>query len=118
MITRFLTSVTTAFSPFNPKAGKTARNFLAMLPPNARSTMAINVKMLPRADAAKPAILALTFSTIHLESPACKPPTNQTLPTEDGKEMKLDLDQLKIKDIMVEVDRHSRMLSRQEELAG
>lgn len=63
MITRFLTSVTTAFAPFNPKAGKTARNFLAMLPPNARSTMAINVKMLPRTEANKPTILSLTFST-------------------------------------------------------
>ncbi|KAF1353690.1 hypothetical protein BDV97DRAFT_347124 [Delphinella strobiligena] len=98
MITRFLTSVSTAFSPFNPKSGKTARNFLAMLPPNARTTMTINIKMLPKADAAKPALLSLTFK--------------------DGKEMKLDLDQLKIKDIMQEVDRHSRMLGRQEELSG
>lgn len=62
MITRFLTSVSTAFSPFNPKSGKTARNFLAMLPPNARTTMAINVKMLPKTEAAKPALLSLTFS--------------------------------------------------------
>ncbi|KAL1311642.1 hypothetical protein AAFC00_001752 [Neodothiora populina] len=98
MITRFLTSVSTSFSPFNPKSGKTARNFLAMLPPNARSSMAINVKMLPRSEVAKPAVLALTFK--------------------DGKEMKLDLEQLKIKDIMIEVDRHSRMLGRQEELNG
>lgn len=37
---------------------------------------------------------------------------------EDGKEMNLDLEKLKIKDVMEEVDRHSRMLSRQEELAG
>ena len=71
MITRFLTSVTTAFSPFNPKSGKTARNFLAMLPPNARTTMAINVKMLPKADAAKPAVLGLTFST-HFDYELCR----------------------------------------------
>lgn len=32
--------------------------------------------------------------------------------------MKLDLEHSKIKDIQEEVDRHSRMLSRQEELAG
>jgi len=37
---------------------------------------------------------------------------------EDGKEMNLDLQELKIKDIMVQVDRHSRMLGRQEELSG
>lgn len=63
MITRFLTSVSTAFSPFNPKSGKTARNFLALLPPNARSTMKIDIKQLGKADANKPALLALKFST-------------------------------------------------------
>ncbi|KAJ9625054.1 39S ribosomal protein L44, mitochondrial [Taxawa tesnikishii (nom. ined.)] len=98
MITRFLTSVTTSFSPFNPKSGKTARNFLALLPPNARQNMKIDVKMLPKSGAAQPSLLALKFK--------------------DGKEMNLDLEKLKIKDVMEEVDRHSRMLSRQEELAG
>ncbi|KAI5205493.1 hypothetical protein E4T42_00375 [Aureobasidium subglaciale] len=102
MITRFLTSVSTAFSPFNPKSGKTARNFLALLPPNARTTMKIDVKQLPRADANKPGVLALKFSTA----------------LQDGKEMNLDLETLKIKEIMTEVDRHSRMLGRKEELAG
>jgi hypothetical protein len=62
MLTKYLTSVTTAFSPFNPKSGKTARNFLAMLPPNARSTMAIDVKLLPQAQKTLPATLALKFS--------------------------------------------------------
>lgn len=37
---------------------------------------------------------------------------------EDGKEMKLDLEKFKIKDIQEEVDRHSRVLKRQEELTG
>ena len=32
--------------------------------------------------------------------------------------MQLDLNTLKIKDVMEEVDRHSRMLGRQEELSG
>lgn len=32
--------------------------------------------------------------------------------------MKLDLDKMKIKEIQTEVDRHSRMLKRQEELTG
>lgn len=40
------------------------------------------------------------------------------LSIEDGKEMKLDTEKLKIKDVMEEVDRHSRMLHRQEELTG
>jgi len=38
--------------------------------------------------------------------------------TEDGKEMKLDAEKLGIKGVIEEVDRHSRVLSRQEELTG
>ena len=37
---------------------------------------------------------------------------------EDGKEMKLDLNKLKIQDIQNEVDRHSRGWKRAEDLAG
>lgn len=62
MITKYITGITTSFSPFNPRSGKTIRNFLASLPPNARSTMRIGVKMLGQKDAAKPAMLDLTFS--------------------------------------------------------
>ena len=32
--------------------------------------------------------------------------------------MQLDLEKMKLKDIQTEVDRHSRWLKRQEELAG
>ncbi|GAM82687.1 hypothetical protein ANO11243_006700 [Dothideomycetidae sp. 11243] len=99
MISRFLTSVKTSFSPFNPQSGKTARSFLALLPPNARSNgMKIEVKLLPRSASTQPGTLALKFK--------------------DGKEMKLDIDTLKIRDIEREVDRHSRTLVRQEELNG
>jgi hypothetical protein len=38
--------------------------------------------------------------------------------TEDGKEMNLDLEKMKIREIQNEVDRHSRQLKRQEELNG
>lgn len=42
-----------------------------------------------------------------------------TIPlTEDGKEMNIDLDKMKIREIQAEVDRHSRQLLRQEELNG
>ena len=98
MLTKYITAVRTSFSPFNARSGKTARNFLALLPPNARSTMAIDVKMLRKSARAQPASLALKFK--------------------DGKEMQLDLEKMKIKDIQEEVDRHSRVLRRQEELAG
>jgi large subunit ribosomal protein L53 len=35
---------------------------------------------------------------------------------EDGKEMNFDTRTTKIKDVMAEVDRHSRLLARQEDL--
>ena len=38
--------------------------------------------------------------------------------SEDGKEMNLDLEKMKIREIQNEVDRHSRQLLRQEELNG
>ncbi|GME22437.1 Ribosomal protein L53 mitochondrial [Neofusicoccum parvum] len=96
MITRFLTEVNTKFNPFSRNA-KTARNFLALLPPNARIEMKINAKMLPR------------YS---------KDPTTLELKFKDGKQMNLDLEKLKIREIEEEVNRHSRLLARQEELAG
>ncbi|KAF8857012.1 mitochondrial ribosomal protein L44 [Acephala macrosclerotiorum] len=96
MITRFMTEVTTVFNPFSPKA-KTARLFLSFLPPNARQTgMKINTKLLPRASK-EPSFLELKFN---------------------GKEMKLDTEKLGIKGVTEEVDRHSRILARQEELTG
>lgn len=98
MLTKYITAVRATFSPFNARSGKTARNFLALLPPNARSTMSIDVKMLGKNGTAEPASLALKFK--------------------DGKEMQLDLEKFKIKDIQEEVDRHSRVLRRQEELNG
>ena len=98
MLTKYITAVRATFSPFNARSGKTARNFLAMLPPNARSTMSFDIKMLGRNASAQPASLGLKFK--------------------DGKEMQLDLEKMKIKEIQEEVDRHSRVLRRQEELAG
>ncbi|CAK4023514.1 54S ribosomal L44, mitochondrial [Lecanosticta acicola] len=99
MLTKYLTAVRTTFSPFNARSGKTARNFLALLPPNARTTMAIEIKMLPRAAMLRePSVLELKFK--------------------DGKEMKLDLEKVKIKEIQEEVNRHSRGLRRVEELSG
>ena len=37
---------------------------------------------------------------------------------EDGKEMKLNLSNMRITEVMEQVDRHSRMLARKEELTG
>ena len=66
MLTKYITGVTTSFSPFNARSGKTVRNFLASLPPNARSNMAIVVKMFGQGEAEKPASLSLKFSTSSL----------------------------------------------------
>ena len=62
MLTKYITSVNAVFSPFNARSGKTARNFLALLPPNARSTMAIDVQMMGRNASIQPPSLALKFS--------------------------------------------------------
>ena len=40
------------------------------------------------------------------------------LSAEDGKEMKLNLSNMRIPEVMEQVDRHSRMLARKEELTG
>lgn len=37
---------------------------------------------------------------------------------EDGREIKLETSKMGIKDLVEEMDRHSRLLARKEELAG
>ncbi|MCJ1344172.1 39S ribosomal protein L44, mitochondrial [Peltigera leucophlebia] len=96
MITKFITEVSTKFNPFN-KPGKTCRSFLAHLPANARQTMKVNAIVLPR-NSGDPSSLFLKFK--------------------DGKEMQLNPGKMNIKDVMEEVDRHSRLLNRQADLLG
>ncbi|KAF2204472.1 hypothetical protein GQ43DRAFT_387832 [Delitschia confertaspora ATCC 74209] len=97
MITRFLTDVRVKFNPFSPRS-KSARIFLSLIPPQARAEgMKIDAKMLPRTST-EPANLELKFK--------------------DGKEMKLDLDKMRLPEVMEQVDRHSRQLARKEELLG
>jgi len=59
--------------------------------------MKINTKLLPR-DSKEPSTLSLKFK--------------------DGKEMQLNTEKLSIKDVMEEVDRHSRGLNRRADLLG
>ncbi|KAL8842409.1 MAG: hypothetical protein Q9170_000537 [Blastenia crenularia] len=96
MITRFITEVSIAFNPFR-KPGSTCRKFLAHLPANARQSMKINTEVLTM-DSKEPNFLKLKFK--------------------DGKEMQLDTEKLSVKDVMEEVDRHSRLLKRQADLSG
>ncbi|KAF2001207.1 hypothetical protein P154DRAFT_464632 [Amniculicola lignicola CBS 123094] len=97
MITRFLTDVSVKFNPFSPRS-KSARLFLSLIPPTARSDgMKIESKMLPRTSK-EPATLDVKFK--------------------DGKEMKIDVEKMRITEVMEVVDRHSRQLARKEELLG
>lgn len=96
MSTRFLTEVNATFNPF-VRRSKAARLFLAFLPANARQTIKVHTTMLPR-ESQQPSRLQLKFK--------------------DGKEMTLDTEKLGIKDIIEEVNRHSRILKRQEDLSG
>ncbi|KAF3923422.1 hypothetical protein ABW21_db0206555 [Orbilia brochopaga] len=91
MLTKFLTNVAVTFNPFS-KLSKSTRIFLSLLPPDARQTIKIQTKVLPR--------------------------TSEETPKIDGKLMELEPGKLSIKDLVEEVDRHSRMLRKKEELGG
>ena len=106
MKTTYLTSVTTRLNPFAHHA-KIPRMFLSLLPPDARSKgMAVTITQRPRANV-DPSTLELGFK--------------------DGKTMKFafrdsvegdQMEQLKLKDVVEEVERHTRFLKRKQELSG
>ncbi|KAK3394293.1 39S ribosomal protein L53/MRP-L53-domain-containing protein [Podospora didyma] len=97
MITRFITDVTTKFNPFSANA-KSARLFLSFLPPGARASgMNIKTQLLPRTSTEQ--------SALHVKF-------------KDGKEMTLDCENLGIKSIVEEVDRHSRILQKAVDLGN
>ncbi|KAI9698242.1 MAG: 39S ribosomal protein L44, mitochondrial [Candelina mexicana] len=112
MITKFITDVSTKFNPFDPRA-KTARVFLSLLPPNARQTMKVNTLLLPKTSRERSNLL-LKFILLSHEYNVNETRSN----AEDGKTMQLNTERLGINEVMEEVDRHSRILSRQEELTG
>lgn len=96
MITKFITEVKTVFNPFSATA-KHARLFISSLPSNARKTMSIETKVLPKAS---------------------KEPSHLYVKFKDGKELNLHPDTIGLQGIFEEVDRHSRILLRKEELGG
>ncbi|KAF8430304.1 hypothetical protein EV426DRAFT_13180 [Tirmania nivea] len=106
MITRYFTSVTATFSPFS-RTGKTARLFLSLLPSNARQ---MGVKVVTNVIHIPPKML---------KGKEGKGPESWVGVTfKDGKEIKLETSNMGIKDLVEEVDRHSRLLARKDELAG
>ncbi|KAJ2988028.1 hypothetical protein NUW58_g4194 [Xylaria curta] len=123
MITRFITEVNTRFNPFSLRSRAT-RLFLSYLPPNARATgMQINTTLLPKTST-EPNTLSVKFSASYssrrsqrLVAKSSRHRTDMFVSTEDGKEMKLDGETLGIRGIIEEVDRHSRALQKQADLA-
>ncbi|KAG8526918.1 uncharacterized protein KY384_008347 [Bacidia gigantensis] len=96
MITKHIAEVTTKFNPFKI-TGRTCRLFLAELPADARQNMKINAKVLSR-DSLEKSELKVKFK--------------------DGKDIDLDPETLVNKDIITQIDRHSRILNRQAELTA
>lgn len=105
MKTTHLTSLTASFNPFARHA-KTPRLFLSLLPPSARATVKVTVKQLPRSNT-DPSTLEIGFK--------------------DGKVLKYSFhdpvagqkeEGTKLKDVVEQVERHSRGLKRKEDLAG
>lgn len=76
---------------------RSARLFLSFLPSNAHQNMKIESRLIPRA--------SKESSTLYLK-------------LKDGKELNLDPEALGLEGIFEEVDRHSRILARKEELNG
>ncbi|KAH7170921.1 ribosomal protein L44 [Dactylonectria macrodidyma] len=95
MITKFMTEVTAKFNPFSACA-KPARLFLTLLPPTARANgMAISTTLLPRTST-DPSSLRVKFK--------------------DGKELDFNCENINIKGLVEEVDRHSRQLQKAADL--
>ena len=112
MITQYLKSLTATFNPLSPsRSHKIPRIILSFLKPNARSAtgggITVKTQILP-AGSSQPSGLTLGFK--------------------DGKELRWaekskaegtwNLSGVGIKDVVEEVDRHSRALRRKEELTG
>lgn len=102
---KHLTTLTTSFNPFARHA-KTPRLFLSLLPPSARNTVKVTVKQLSRSDTS-PSTLELGFK----DGKVLKYSFRDVLP---GDKM----EQVKLKDVVEQVERHTRGLARKEELNG
>jgi len=96
MITKYLTNVTAKFNPFSRQA-IAARLFLTQFPADSRSQIKMSTVILPPTSKENP-VLDLMFK--------------------DGKELKINLQEFKVDEIVEQVDRHSRLLARKEDLAG
>lgn len=123
MKTTYLTSLTTTLSPFSPHA-KTARLILSLLPPNARSRIAIKTHLLPRSSAlTEPASLEMGFKDGKVMKwrwmPKVRSKPGEGEGEADGqRRRKGQQEEAKVSDVVEEVARHYRGLARKEELGG
>jgi len=126
MITKYITSLTVTFNPLTPRsAHRTPRLLLSLLPPAARRPGGVVVKtsILPTsAGVDAPSSVTLAFRDgkelkfLEVSRPAAKGGKTGKKVEGEVPEGVLDLGKLGIKDVVEEVDRHSRVLRRKEEL--
>lgn len=122
MKTTYLTSLTATFNPFLPTS-KVPRLLLSRLPASAYKNVKVTAKQLPRTSTA-PSTLELAFKdgktlkySWALETEEEKAAARAAaLAGESGARLKKE--KVKLADIVEEVDRHARGLSRAEELKG
>lgn len=114
MKTTYLTSLTASFNPFLPTS-KIPRLVLSLLPASAHRAVKITSKQLPRSST-DPSTLELNFKdgkTLKY-SWALETPESKAAAKAANKKTEV----VKLRDIIWEVDRHARVLSRQEDLKG
>jgi len=122
MITKYLTTLTVAFSPLSAsRAHRTPRLLLALLP--ATHKIKISTTILPT-NSKEPARITIGFKEKQIAFVESKGSDKKGGKAEAQavalgmQEGELDLRRLGINDVVEEVDRYSRGLARKEELTG
>ncbi|KAK9238134.1 hypothetical protein V1525DRAFT_342393 [Lipomyces kononenkoae] len=93
MMTKYFTSAVVRFDPLSKR--KTARIFLARIPPTTRNLIKIQTEFLGKGSSHEP-LISVTFR--------------------DGKTIDLDPSKESIGDVIDQLDRHSRALHLQEQM--
>lgn len=115
MKTTYLTSLSTTLCPFS-RHGKTPRLILSLLPPQARTRIAIKTTLLPRSvGAGSPATLEMGFKDGKKMRWEWRPMVEEAGVEERRRQRE---EEARVKDVVGEVERHHRELARKEELAG
>lgn len=113
MKTTYLTTLTSSFNPFS-RTAVVPRLILSLLKPDAHKTIAIKSTQLPRTSS-QPASLVLGFKDGKTLKYSWAENEVGKSPTADGSKQQKSV---KLQDIVEEVERHTRILGRKEELAG